>query len=47
MMGVEVWSPYASSRSLDVTEELQGETLRCRDFVTIQEGVKSDAAHSY
>lgn len=47
MLGVEVWSPYASSRSLDVTEELQGKTLRCRDFVTLQKGDDSDAAHSY
>ena len=47
MMGIEVWSPYASSRSLDVTESLQGKTLRCRDFVTIQEGVKSYAADTY
>lgn len=47
MMGIEVWSPYASSRSLDVTESLQGKTLRCRDFVTIQEGVKSYAEDTY
>lgn len=47
MQGIEVWSPYASSRTLDVTESLQGQTLRCRDFVTLQEGVKTDAANTY
>lgn len=47
MMGIEIWSPYASSRTLDVTESLGGQTLRCRDFVTLQEGVKTYAEDSY
>ena len=45
---VTSWSPYAASRQLDVTEELQGKTLRCRELITIQEGVKTDyAADTY
>ena len=39
---MNVWNPYAATRVLDVTEALQGKTLRCRDFVTLQEGVKTD-----
>ena len=39
---VEVWSPYASSRVLEVTDELQGKTLRCRDYVSLKEVVKPD-----
>ena len=47
MQGIEVVSPYVSSRTLDVTEALQGQTLRCRDFVTLQEGVTNDTADTY
>ena len=35
---VNLWSPLAANRSLDVTEELNGQTLRCRDFLTFKEG---------
>ena len=35
---VNLWSPYAANRSLDVTEEMNGKTLRCRDFLTFKEG---------
>lgn len=45
---VTSWSPYAASRQIDVTEELQGKTLRCRDLVTIEKGVRTDyAANTY
>ena len=37
---VSLWSPYAANRSLDVTEDLNGQTLRCRDFLTFKEGAK-------
>ena len=47
MQGIEVVSPYVSSRTLDVTDALQGQTLRCRDFVTLQEGVTNDTADTY
>ena len=47
MQGVDIWSPYAASRQLNVTDELQGKTLRCRDFVNLQKGVKRDAANPY
>lgn len=47
MQGIEAVSPYVTSRIVDVTEALQGQTLRCRDFVTLQEGVKNDAADTY
>ena len=36
---VSLWSPLAANRSLDVTDELNGQTLRCRDFLTFKEGV--------
>ena len=35
---VSLWSPYAVNRSLDVTDDLNGQTLRCRDFLTFKEG---------
>ena len=47
MQGIEVVSPYVSTRTLDVTDALQGQTLRCRDFVTLQEGVTNDTADTY
>ena len=40
---VNVWSPYAANRQLEVTEEMNGATLRCRDFLTLREGVQTDA----
>ena len=39
---INVWSPYAASRTLEVTDDLQGKVLRCRDFVTLKEGVKTN-----
>ena len=39
---VNVWSPYAASRNLEVSESMQGMTLRCRDFVTLQERTVAD-----
>ena len=39
---VNLWSPLAANRSLDVTEELNGRTLRCRDFLTFKEGAATD-----
>lgn len=39
---INVWSPYAASRELDVTESMQGMVLRCRDFITLQERVITD-----
>ena len=41
---INVWSPYAASRYIEVTEGLQGKTLRCRDFVTMQERVGENVA---
>ena len=36
---VNVWNPLSASRTLFVDESLQGKTLRCRDFLTLREGV--------
>ena len=47
MQGIEDVSPYVTTRTLDVTEALDGQTLHCRDFVTIQEGVANDTADTY
>ena len=38
----DVWSPYVGSRQIPVTDDLQGKTLRCRDYVTLQEKVITD-----
>ena len=38
----DVWSPYAASRQIPVTDELQGKTLRCGDYVTLQEKIITD-----
>lgn len=39
---INVWSPFAASRVIEVDASLQGKTLHCRDFVTLQERVKTD-----
>ncbi|MBQ4512408.1 MAG: hypothetical protein II969_05410 [Anaerolineaceae bacterium] len=45
---INVWSPYAASRYIEVNDNLQGKTLRCRDFVTMQERVGENvAANTY
>ena len=38
----DVWSPYVGSRQIPVTDALQGKTLRCRDYLTLQEKVITD-----
>ena len=40
---VNVWSPYAATRELDVTENMNGKTLRCRDYLTMKEVSATDA----
>ncbi len=40
---VSLWSPLAANRQLDVTEELDGKTLRCRDYITLKEGTTTNA----
>ena len=44
---VSLWSPTAANRSLDVTEELNGQTLRCRDFFTFKEGAEDVIADPF
>ncbi len=41
---VSLWSPLAVNRQLDVTENLGGKTLRCRDYITLKEGGPANAA---
>ena len=38
----DIWSPYAASRVIDVNESLMNTTLRCRDFITLRERIKTD-----
>ena len=38
----DVWSPYNASRFIEVDESLQGKTLRCRDYITLRERIKTD-----
>ena len=39
---ISIWSPLAANRQLDVDEEMSGKTLRCRDLLTLKEGVHTD-----
>ena len=41
---VNIWSPFAANRQLEVTDALAGMTLRCRDFLTLKEGVSTENA---
>lgn len=41
---VNIWSPFAANRQLEVTDEMAGKTLRCRDFLTFKEGVSTENA---
>ena len=43
---INVWSPYAATRQMEVTDDLNGKTLRCRDFVTLKEGAPANDAAS-
>lgn len=39
---VDVWNPFTASRVIEVTDQLQGTELRCRDLITLQKGGATD-----